>query len=524
MKRILLLVSVILFINNITTGQGTSCNTATPFCTGTLYNYPAGVNTPAAPPSASPGPNYGCLGAEPNPTWQYLQVNVSGNIELFIHGSGNQDIDFCCWGPFIGSQTAPCLAGLTAGSFPPSHHAPGPSSSYPTLNMIDCSYSASDSEWCYIPNAINGQYYIILMTNYSNQPQNITFLQTNIGQVGAGTTQCGILAAPIENNGPLCAGDTLKLTALTIPNASYFWSGPGGWSSTLQNPTRTNVTAAMSGNYTCSIIIGTQISAEDTTNVTIGINLSVNATPDTVCPGKAVVLRASGAGSYKWIPSNSTSNPYTIYPNATTTYKLLGTIKEECFDSINFTINVNPLPQAHIKITPHVASTDNPVIGFNISSLSANVSNWQWNFGDYNSSTNTSQLNSIFHTYSGAGMYTIWLKAESDKGCRDSVSGRVYIERPYGFNLPDDFYPGNPYLNISVYKAMNIETVPSSYNMIIYDKIGRKVFETTDINKGWNGRTNNNGDILPSGIYVYYVRFTQPNGIEKELSGHLTMH
>ncbi|MBO2545209.1 hypothetical protein J0871_12350 [Salegentibacter sp. BDJ18] len=63
-----------------------------------------------------------------------------------------------------------------------------------------------------------------------------------------------INAAPsnptVSNNGPICVGGTLQLNASTITGASYRWTGPNGYTSTAQNPARTNATAAMAGVYT----------------------------------------------------------------------------------------------------------------------------------------------------------------------------------------------------------------------------------------------------------------------------------
>ena len=39
-------------------------------------------------------------------------------------------------------------------------------------------------------------------------------------------------------NGPLCTEDNLQLTADTLANASYAWTGPGGFSQNIQNPVR----------------------------------------------------------------------------------------------------------------------------------------------------------------------------------------------------------------------------------------------------------------------------------------------
>ena len=237
------------------------CNGADPFCTGTTYDFPMGVNSG----TGEVGPDYGCLYSTPNPIWYYLQVETAGPIELYMYGSAGADIDFAAWGPFA-NATDPCTAQLTAGATTPTHDVAGPSADYPSLNMIDCSYDSQDQEWCYIPNAQVGEVYIVLITNYSDSAQNVVFSQTG----GTGATDCSIVAPPITNNGPLCEGQTLQLTVSSpVTGATYAWTGPNGFTSTLMNPTIANVTTANAGVYSLIITVGGVSSAPVTTTVEI---------------------------------------------------------------------------------------------------------------------------------------------------------------------------------------------------------------------------------------------------------------
>ncbi|OFY86487.1 MAG: hypothetical protein A3F72_14975 [Bacteroidetes bacterium RIFCSPLOWO2_12_FULL_35_15] len=163
-------ITIILFVNIAIKAQGGDCNTAEGFCTGTTYTFPASTTT-----TAQTGPNYGCLGSQPNPAWYYLQIANSGNLVLDISqtdASGvGQDVDFICWGPFT-SPSAGCASGLTS-------------------SAVDCSFSAAATETCTIPNAVTGEFYILLLTNYSGQPADITFGQSS----GTGSTNCNILCS-----------------------------------------------------------------------------------------------------------------------------------------------------------------------------------------------------------------------------------------------------------------------------------------------------------------------------------------
>lgn len=168
--------------SNIILGQTLNefCESAYPICAGSGYNYPAGVNTG----TAQTGPDYGCLFSQPNPAWYYLHINNPGNISLSITTSPQRDVDFICYGPFTSTVT-PCYSELTNN---------GITGNYPTGNTVDCSYDASYQEWCNIPNTQSGQYYLLLITNYSNQPCNILLNQIPSGYPPDGSVYCEFIA------------------------------------------------------------------------------------------------------------------------------------------------------------------------------------------------------------------------------------------------------------------------------------------------------------------------------------------
>lgn len=188
MKNIYILLLIICSVTFAGYSQNNYCNTALPFTTGLVYTFPAGVNTG----SAEAGPNYGCLLSQPNPAWYYMQVADSGPINIHLATSEAQDIDFICWGPFT-SPTAPCVNQLTANCTSCPNNTDNPTF-YPSGNLVDCSFSTSWQEDCNIPNAITGEWYIFMITNYSNLACNIVFTQTNATITGHGTTNYAIMS------------------------------------------------------------------------------------------------------------------------------------------------------------------------------------------------------------------------------------------------------------------------------------------------------------------------------------------
>jgi uncharacterized repeat protein (TIGR01451 family) len=112
-----------------------------------------------------------CLATTPNPTWFYLPISGAGSINLQISQTSNAgaplDVDYIVYGPFADPVT-PCG-----------------NQSQLLNSVVSCSYSAAAVEYPFIPNALPGQFYLIMVTNYANQPGLITIteLSSTVGTI-----------------------------------------------------------------------------------------------------------------------------------------------------------------------------------------------------------------------------------------------------------------------------------------------------------------------------------------------------
>jgi len=270
-----------------------NCAAALPFCTGNIMNFQAATQQPAA----QGGPNYGCLFSQPNPTWFYMQIANAGPVVIAM--AANSDIDFICWGPFPSLATA-CNS-LTGN------------------NIQSCSYSPASTETCTINNAVAGQFYMILITNFSGANQQITFAQTNSVTPGAGTTNCDIVCSiTLTNSGFLCPGNSVTLSAITNTSInSYTLLGSTGviGTNTLANVSNTintvvnTLTASTAYTVRASNSTGT---CQSISNVTVIPYPTFSVTPvnPSICQGGSITAAVNfslGTNttlfSYTWSPS-----------------------------------------------------------------------------------------------------------------------------------------------------------------------------------------------------------------------------
>jgi PKD repeat protein len=250
---------VLSFMMGVEYDRNSNCAISDPFCTSEVYTFPAGVNSG----TAEPGPFYDCLYTQPNPVWYHMRILLPGAIQITMSSNPSEDIDFILWGPFD-DPFEPCPTGLTENK------------------VVDCSYSTASTEICDIPNGQVGEYYILMITNYSNDPCEITFSKTG----GTGETDCSIVPPPIGSNSPVCVGEQIQLYADPVANANYFWTGPNGFTSNQQNPVINNAQLSHAGTYTLVITVGGNQSDPISTEVEVFPMPVPNFSYTTACLGE----------------------------------------------------------------------------------------------------------------------------------------------------------------------------------------------------------------------------------------------
>jgi gliding motility-associated-like protein len=175
-----------------------SCDLAIPYCSGSdasdiLYSY----NTLNIEPGDG---QIDCLFTTPNPTYSLLQIGSSGDILIeMVQNSafdanddpiGDElDVDFILWGPYAEGEDLCNLA-----------------------SVVDCSYSAAPVEDVTLLGAQQGEFYLLLITNYESEAGLIQVRQTNVGGEGSGSTIADIEAAIISNEVVFADTDSDPLT------------------------------------------------------------------------------------------------------------------------------------------------------------------------------------------------------------------------------------------------------------------------------------------------------------------------
>ena len=260
---------------SLTFAQSPDCSSAWPMCTGqggpynnTHPNTPGGNQTGYGAITGCGGSgslgNNGSLGSTPRPAWFLLTIGQSGpinlNLQQFNAAGTGIDVDFALWGPFASNNLnniCSSLSGFSASSGHPSAGYTGP------CNLVDASYNATYNETIHIPNAIAGETYILLVTNFhssTTQGQGYyTINQTNGSVPGAGQISCDVVCGVTLGPDRIFCGpaQNVTLTATFLQQPSLAGSPVYSWylGGVFQYTTPTNTTTVnQSGTWTVEVV------------------------------------------------------------------------------------------------------------------------------------------------------------------------------------------------------------------------------------------------------------------------------
>jgi gliding motility-associated-like protein len=336
----------------------------------------------------------------------------------------------------------------------------------------------------------------------------------------------------------ICLPNSTSFNNLSISSdgliTSYGWdfNGDNLIDNNQQNPQNTY---SSSGNYGVKLEVQTQYGCVNT----LLKSVFVNATPVVLftaqnnvgCPSLCVnftnnsTISNGSIVTYQWIFGDVSSPDYSQNPThcyTTGNYNVtLKTVSDSgCVSSLTMTnlVNVYPTPIANFNITPAEVDITEPLIEVEDRSIGANTIKYEFSDGtikntpNFNHTFNTDVAKSVFIMQTVSNSYT----------CRDSIVKEVVIKPAYVIYVPNAFTPNSDGLNDG-FKAVGVGI--AQFKLEVFDRWGKLVFESDDINKGWDGSINGKGDFesTKQEVYVWKAKVTDVLQQKHDLIGHVTL-
>ena len=313
----------------------------------------------------------------------------------------------------------------------------------------------------------------------------------------------------------LCYGDTIHFNPVIVPDTftgyTYKWTPASVFSfANIRNPifyATDTTTIALEVTTTAGC------RGSDTAKINVIPNNFITLSSDTaICPRDSAQLTVSGGVSYVWTPAYTLSNDTIANPVAkpitTTTYTVYGTNILGCRDTQSVQVVVRPgalisLPDS-VTIYPGESYAINP---------GGNGLYFTWFPQGGLSDPN------IANPIATPAVNTRYkVTAISEAGCFVSDSIDINVSLESLIDMPNAFTPGSA--PNAIFKPAHRGAVTLQY-MRIFDRWGQKVFETSNVDNGWDGTFN--GKTQPMGVYVYIVEAKLPSGRIFKKQGNVTL-
>lgn|GEM_PF-1461563 len=311
------------------------------------------------------------------------------------------------------------------------------------------------------------------------------------GCTAADTVKVDYISLPdvkLSRDTSLCEGDSLSLF-IGSSDAKYLWN---------TGYTTNRITLNKSGTYWVEISKRGCVKAD-----TISLNFKplpvITLPKDTgICAGTTLTLSPSSntAYTYKWQNGDVTNNfIVTSSGKYSVTAKYNG-----CSAAASVSVDVLSRPYIRLFDTamckteklfldPHVALNDQLT--------------WQ------------DQSTQHIYPVKAPGVYSV----RAYNKCGTDFKQIKVTERLCKIMMPTAFTPNGDNLN-DVFKIRYPELV-KSFQFAVYNRLGQKIFETTNPYKGWDGTIN--GIQQPMGTYIWTVKYTDIENNSEVVTGYVLM-
>ena len=254
----------------------------------------------------------------------------------------------------------------------------------------------------------------------------------------------------------------------------------------------------------------------DTIDIIIpDIPLTITMPEDTaICPGENVVLRVWASGgeqpySVVWngefFGDSVLISPQQSYSYVAVVQDICGRNEEGSFDvsiqAVDANLELESIGENLYQFTAVAEIPCDSCVAF-------------WDFGDGNMATGSV----VLHEFDGTDDYMVTLTLVNEIGCSDEVSYPVYA--PAYVYLPSGFTPNGDGLN-EVYRVYSHGV--SEYEFVIFNRWGKEVFRTEDLNEAWLGNESGSDYFIANGVYCYRLRIKGVDGKRIERKGNITI-
>jgi gliding motility-associated-like protein len=185
-------------------------------------------------------------------------------------------------------------------------------------------------------------------------------------------------------------------------------------------------------------------------------------------------------------------------------YRIKVVDQMHCVATDSVEVTVFPLPTVNLPFTNPTHDTIYYEQTFQLETTPGYAS-YQWNTGD----------TTYFITVTEEGSYSVIV--QTNEGCTSTNSAYLKdMYMPFYFNVPNAFTPDGDGLN-DVFRPIATTDLIRQFSLVIYNRWGQLIFETSDYSGGWDGKD------APAGVYGWVISYSNHTGKVFKMRGSVTL-
>jgi len=339
------------------------------------------------------------------------------------------------------------------------------------------------------------------------------------GCINSDTVSVAVNPLPVVSAG---VDDTICFAGNTTLNATG--TGTFAWapSGSLSNATISNPVASPVATTTYYVTITDGNGCTNTDSVTIVVqacaapNASITASTNTICEGNCINFADNSTGlpdTWSWTfpggtpAASALQNPGSVCFSTPGTYTVT-LVSSNSFGSSTTTtiVTVNATPVADAGLFVSITPGGNTVL----TGTGGGTYSWSPATGLSCTTCPNPTANPTVTT-----TYTLCVTTNGCTAC-DTVT--VDVSGAFEWFVPSGFSPNGDGQNDFLFvRGVGVKSV----HLVIYDRIGEKIFETSDISIGWDGTYKNQP--MNNAVFVYYATVEFLDGTFDSKKGDITL-
>ncbi len=221
---------------------------------------------------------------------------------------------------------------------------------------------------------------------------------------------------------------------------------------------------------------------------------------------------STGNYTYSWSNGLTDENIIHLCPGI---YDLTVTDSNGCKKALSTSVGIKTYVNA--SFTPSPTTGYAPLnVNFSYTGSTSSGNIYTWTFGDGVIDTTVSPT----HLYNSVTDTTFKVcLVVSDSSCKSDTCQIINVEIHSKITVPNVFTPNGDGKNDLF---MVRDTSIATFNCIIFNRWGDKIYEWSDVHKGWDGKTNSGAE-TPDGTYYYIITAKGYDNVTYNLHGAVTL-